>query len=130
MAVVLDTWPVMRMLEGEQPIAARVADLIVRDAPWMSWINLGEAYYSMRRQRGARAADEVLQTLTGGIQAELPTASRVVEAATLKSEYRMSYADAFAAATAIAHDAELWTGDPELLVPDAPWRWRDLRQAQ
>jgi len=35
---------------------------------------------------------------------------------------------AFAAATAIAHDAELWTGDPELLVSDAPWRWRDLRR--
>ena len=26
-----------------------------------------------------------------------------------------------------ADDAELWTGDPELLVPDAPWRALDLR---
>lgn len=129
MAVVLDTWPVMRMLEGEQPAAAQVADLIDREPPWMSWINLGEAHYIMRRQRGAPAANEVLHMLTGGILAELPTAERVIEAATIKSEYRMSYADAFAAATAIAHDAELWTGDPELLVPDAPWRWRDLRRA-
>lgn len=130
MAVVLDTWPVIRMLEGEQPVAAQVAELIVREPPWMSWINLGEAYYSMRRQRGAKAADEVLHMLTGSLQAELPTRERVVEAATLKSDYRMSYADAFAAATAIAHDAELWTGDPELFVPNAPWRWRDLCQAE
>lgn len=39
----------------------------------------------------------------------------------------MAYADAFGAAVAIATDATLWTGDPELLVVDAPWRWRDLR---
>ena len=42
----------------------------------------------------------------------------------------MAYADAFAAETARAHDAELWTGDPELLLPDARWRWRDLRVAR
>ena len=24
-------------------------------------------------------------------------------------------------------DAELWTGDPELLIDDGGWRWRDLR---
>ena len=39
----------------------------------------------------------------------------------------MAYADAFAAATAIAHNASLWTGDPELLIVGAPWTWRDLR---
>ncbi len=31
----------------------------------------------------------------------------------------MAYADVFAAATAIAYEATLWTGDPELLVVDA-----------
>ena len=69
----------------------------------------------------------MLQRLSANVTADIPTPTRVIEAATLKSEYAMSYADAFAAATAIAHDAELWTGDPELLRPDAPWRWRDLR---
>jgi predicted nucleic acid-binding protein len=61
------------------------------------------------------------------IACEVPDEQRVLEAARLKSDHRMSYADAFAAATAIAHDAELWTGDPELLLDDAPWRWLDLR---
>lgn len=46
--------------------------------------------------------------------------------AAIKAEFPLSYAKPFAAVTAIANDAELWTGDPELLVPDAPWRWRDL----
>ncbi len=33
--------------------------------------------------------------------------------------------DAFATAT--AHEATLWTGDPELLLEDAPWNYEDLR---
>ena len=128
MAVVLDTWPVMQMLEGEQPAATLTTELIDRESPTMSWINLGEVYYTVRRRRGARTAEDVLRRLTGNISAELPTAERVVEAAAIKAEFPLSYADAFAAATAIAHDAELWTGDPELLLPDALWRWRDLRR--
>jgi hypothetical protein len=39
----------------------------------------------------------------------------------------MAYADAFAAATAIAHRATLLTGVPELLIDDAVWGWEDLR---
>lgn len=39
----------------------------------------------------------------------------------------MAYADAFAAALTVARGATLWTGDPELLVDGAAWRWRDLR---
>jgi hypothetical protein len=45
----------------------------------------------------------------------------------LKADHPMAYADTFAAATAVAHDATLVTGDPELLIDDAPWRWEDLR---
>jgi hypothetical protein len=41
----------------------------------------------------------------------------------------MAYADAFAAALSLAHDATLWTGDPELLTDGSRWRWRDLRQS-
>ncbi|WP_420446663.1 PIN domain-containing protein [Candidatus Poriferisodalis sp.] len=127
MAVVLDTWPVMHFLQGRDPIRTMTTELLERSDAVMSWINLGEVFYSVRRRWGAEAADSVLQRLSANVTADIPTPTRVIEAATLKSEYAMSYADAFAAATAIAHDAELWTGDPELLRPDAPWRWRDLR---
>ena len=130
MTVVLDTWPVMQFMQGRASLAQQLSELLEDGEAVMSWINVGEVYYSIRRRWGPQLADELLPRLLANVAAETPTSLRVVEAARLKSEYRMSYADAFAAATAMAHDAELWTGDPELLVPDAPWRWRDLRQAQ
>lgn len=44
-----------------------------------------------------------------------------MDVAAIKSTFAMSYADAFAAATAVQLGAALWTGDPELLVDGAPW---------
>ncbi len=44
----------------------------------------------------------------------------MIEAARIKADHHMAYADAFAAATAMAHHADRWTGDPGLLVHDAP----------
>jgi predicted nucleic acid-binding protein len=52
----------------------------------------------------------------------------VLDAARNKADHPMGYADAFSAALAIAEGAELWTGDPELLLDGAGWRWRDLRE--
>ena len=61
------------------------------------------------------------------IDARLPDAGLVVDAARIKADHPMAYADAFAAALTVAFDATLWTGDPELLVDGSSWRWRDLR---
>ena len=127
MTVVLDSWAVIRYLENAQPAATAVAELLGADRPVMSWINLGEVFSVIRRGFGEEAAHSTVRDLRVEIAPELPNESRVLEAARIKAEYPMAYADAFAAATAIAHDAMLWTGDPELLIEDAPWRWRDLR---
>ncbi len=81
----------------------------------------------MRRAHGEAEALEVVRDLRDVIDAERPTEADVLNAGRIKADFAMSYADAFAAATAMAHDATLWTGDPELLVADAPWTWRDLR---
>ena len=43
---------------------------------------------------------------------EVPTAGRVMDAARIKVDHSMGYADAFADATAVNHEATLWTGDP------------------
>lgn len=51
----------------------------------------------------------------------------MIQAARLKADHRFAYADAFAAATTMAHDALLLTGDPELSQPRVPWRVEDLR---
>lgn len=127
MTVVLDSWAIIRYLEDAPPAAGHVAALLEGSRPMVSWINLGEVFYVVRRLEGERAATSTVRDLDRFLAAELPKAARVIEAARIKAEHPMAYADGFAAATAIAHDAILWTGDPELLVTGAPWRWRDLR---
>lgn len=127
MTTVLDSWAVVRYLEDARPAATRVGALLDRERPIMSWINLGEVFYVVRRLHGEDEAAETVRDLRNAVQPELPTTERVLSAARIKSEHPLAYADAFAAATALAHDAELWTGDPELLVEGSPWRWRDLR---
>ena len=128
MTVVLDSWAVLRLLEGDEPAASRVEatfDGTVR--PVMSWMNVGEVYYVVMRLRGGDEADSILRDLRAPIDLELPSEDRVVAAAAIKADHAMAYADAFAAATAMAHDAILLTGDPELLLDDATWQFEDLR---
>jgi predicted nucleic acid-binding protein len=129
MSHVLDSWAVLRLLEGSLPAASRVEQVCATERPIMSWINVGEVFYVIRRLAGDAAARATVRDLRPALALELPTEHRVLEAARLKAEHRMAYADAFAASTAIAHDAVLLTGDPELLVRDAPWRFEDLRSA-
>lgn len=127
MTVVLDSWAVLRYLEDSSPAAEAVGDVLGQEKPLMSWINLGEVHYVLRRLHGEDVATETVRDLRDVIDARLPDESLVIDAARLKADLPMAYADAFAAALAIASNATLWTGDPELLVDGSPWRWRDLR---
>lgn len=61
------------------------------------------------------------------LRLDLPTEARVLQAAALKAAHRMSYAEAFAVATATAHHAVLLTGDPEIIDGDPEWSVEDLR---
>jgi predicted nucleic acid-binding protein len=127
MTTVLDSWAILRFLDDEGDAAETVAGLLAVERPVMSWINLGEVFYVIRRSAGEEAAVSTVRDLRDVVVAELPDEQRVLQAGRIKSDYPLAFADAFAAATAQAHDAELWTGDPELLVDGAPWAWRDLR---
>jgi ribonuclease VapC len=127
--VVLDSWAVLRYLEGTEPAAMLVAELLDGERPLMSWINLGELHYVLRRRVGEDEATETVRDLRQVIDVRLPDEHLVLEAARLKADHPMAYADAFGAALAMAHQATLWTGDPELLVDGSPWRWRDLRRS-
>lgn len=127
MTVVLDSWAVLRYLEDAGEAAAEVAELLETDRPLMSWINLGEVHYVLRRLHGEDDAVETVRDLRDVLDARLPDERLVLDAARIKADRPMSFADAFAAALAVAQDAVLWTGDPELLVEAAPWRWKDLR---
>jgi predicted nucleic acid-binding protein len=128
-SVVLDSWAMLRLLEDSGPAARMVEELLGRDRPAMSWINLGEVFYVVRRRHGDDAASETVRDVRDVVDARLPDERLILDAARLKAGHPMSYADAFAAAQAIALDAELWTGDPELLVDGSAWRWRDLRSS-
>lgn len=127
MTVVLDSWAVLALLEDHPSASHTVAQLLETDRPVMSWINLGEVFYVVRRAAGEDNAVGTVRDLRDVVAAELPGEPLVIDAARLRADHPLAYADAFAAATARQHRAELWTGDPELLVPGAPWRWRDLR---
>lgn len=128
MTIVLDSWAVLRYLDGAEPAATLVENLLAEQRPLLSWINLGEVHYVLRRAHGEGVANETIRDLRDVVDARLPDVSLVLDAARIKADHPMAYADAFGAALALAEGAELWTGDPELLLDGARWRWRDLRE--
>ncbi len=123
----LDSWAVLRYLEGADPAATAVSELLETERPLMSWINLGEVFYILCRRFGEDEAAETVRDLQAAIDVRLPDERLVLSAARAKAANPMAYADAFAAALAMRFNATLWTGDPELLLDECDWRWRDLR---
>lgn len=117
----LDTWAVLAYLQGEEPAAARVCDVIESAQAgtarlFISIINLGEVYYRIGKVKSAKEAESTLADLRLlSIEIISATDDIVLAAARLKMAHAISYADAFAAVTAIQKDAILLTGDPELL---------------
>ncbi len=130
MTIVLDSWAVLRFLENAGPAADVVAALLDEQRPLMSWINLGEVHYVVRRSHGEDAAMETVRDLRDVVDVRLPDERAVLDAARIKADHPMAFADAFGAALAVAEGATLWTGDPELLIAGAAWQWRDLRDTE
>lgn len=122
----LDSWAVLAWLEGVEPAASRVQDALASH-PVMSWINVGEVAYVLERRAGVDRSREVVRELRRLLNLDLPTEERVIEAARVKAGHRMAFADAFAVATALAHGADLLTGDPEILRGGKSWSVVDLR---
>jgi predicted nucleic acid-binding protein len=112
--VVLDSWAVLRWLEGIEPVAGRV-ETVVADHSVMSWINLGEVFEVVWRASGAAVARRTVSDIRARVLLDDATPERVLAAARIKAEYPMALGDAFVAATAVAHDAAVLTGAPELL---------------
>jgi predicted nucleic acid-binding protein len=124
--VCLDSWAVLRWLEGTEPAANRV-DIALQDRPVMSLVNVGEVFYIVRRARDDAVALEVLDGLRARVEFDVPNEERVVASARIKAVYPMAFADAFAIATSVAHSAVLLTGDPEIIDADGRWQVEDLR---
>lgn len=118
---VLDAWAILAFLQGEEPAASRVREVIegAQDRTarlFVSIINICEVYYRVGKTHSAKEADSVLTDLYL-LPIEILSADddTVLAAARLKMTYVLSYADAFAAVIAQQIDATLLTGDPELL---------------
>lgn len=117
----LDAWAILAFLQGEEPAASRVREVIESAQEgtvrlFASIVNIGEVYYRIGKIRNQKEADSVLKDLYL-LPVEIISADddTVLEAARLKMRHVLSYADAFAAVTAQQKDATLLTGDPELL---------------
>jgi predicted nucleic acid-binding protein len=125
--VCLDAWAVLAWLDGDEPAAGAVQEAFDTGRPWMSWLNVGEVAYQLERRHGADEATLVVGRLRAAVATDDVTPNRVLAAAHIKAAHPIAFADCFAAATAAARDATLFTGDPELLDRDVGCRVRDLR---
>ena len=123
-AYVLDSWAVIAYLEDE-PSAEQVEELIAtaheEQIPiYMSVVNVGEVWYTLAREVSEEEANTGVKMLSDlRIQFENVDWELTMEAARFKSQNKMSYADAFAAALAKVKKADLVTGDNEFKPLDS-----------
>ena len=111
----LDSWAVLAWLDGEEPAAGFVERTVKRERPPMSWINLIEVHYRTVRDHGKQEADQVLAELRPLVTESLPGIVAMRSVSSLKAEHPIALADCFAVALAAEEEAELLTGDPEII---------------
>jgi predicted nucleic acid-binding protein len=81
---------------------------------YLNAINLGEIIYTTKKDFGDQKKLEVLASIERLNFRILPIPNELIfQASEYKAEYRISYADCFALASAVEHKAVIVTGDPE-----------------
>jgi len=115
---VLDTFALIAYLRDE-PAAAQIEKALA-DAKkgkcrlLVSLINFGEILYIVERRGGVAKAQDTLALIRQLPIEFLPADEQAVfDAAHIKANHALSYADAFAVAAAILESAIILTGDPE-----------------
>jgi len=117
-AKVLDSFALIAYFRDETG-AETMEDMLVaagkKDSPLlMTDVNYAEVKYSIVRKDGAEAWEEAAKVLQGLPIDFHPTTRALADtAADFKARFKLSLADAFAAALAKERRAELVTGDPE-----------------
>lgn len=129
-AKVLDSFALLAYFRDE-PGAAQVEALLVaagkHDRPLhMTDVNYAEVKYAILKKDGATAWERAARVLQS-LPIEFHSTSRALAdlAADFKARFKISLADAFAAALAKEQKAELVTSDPEFkaLEKDVSIRW-------
>jgi predicted nucleic acid-binding protein len=116
--LVLDSFALVALFHKE-PGWQRVQAVLyeqekVNSRAFLNWINWGEFFYIVKRRVGAAKAEEALRRLEQLPLELVPLDLPLVRAAAeIKSEYTVSYADAFCVATAQRVNATILTSDQE-----------------
>lgn len=117
-SVVFDSHAILRFAQDEAG-ADKVEELLKASEDGKMWafineINLGEVYYITIGRVGLEAARRFLEQFTALAIEQVTTSWEIIEAASrIKADFAVSYADCFAAATALKYHAVIVTGDPE-----------------
>ena len=127
---VLDSYALLALLRDE-PGAETVADLLERAGQQnrsvhMTEVNYAEVQYTIRRKDGETVWASIAgQLLAAPIEFHAADRRLADVAAGFKARFKISLADAFAAALAKERKAELVTGDPEFraLEKEIKIRW-------
>jgi len=119
---VVDAWAALAFLRKEGSADATMRRYLKRADSGnvrllMSLVNLGEVYYRMIQLAGVDQADERLRLFRKLPIEMVPVREPLaMEAGRIKAQYRISFADAFAVATARVESGTVLTGDPEILA--------------
>jgi len=116
---VLDAWALLAWLQNEQPAASVVQEHL--DAAdqgkiqlHLSVVNAGEVFYRLAKSRSRKIAQRFRADLAGmPLRLHTPGTEEIWQAALLKSQAQISYADGFAAGLAQRLGVVLVTGDPD-----------------
>jgi ribonuclease VapC len=81
----------------------------------MNDINIGESFYILAKERGLDQAEYFIDAILPNLPITKigNTLREVIDAAKIKAQYPISYADCFVVATAIREKAAIVTGDPD-----------------
>ena len=114
----LDSFAVLAWIQDEE--GAQVVEDLLYGAQRgegqiiMNIIKLGEVFYRCARLQDLQFARDILERFRLLPIRIVPCPNDLVlQAAEIKVEYPIAYADAFVAATALSEDAQVVTGDPE-----------------
>ena len=111
---VFDSFALLAYLKREKG-SDRIMGYLYSDEVIVNAVNLGEVFYILARSHGIEKARYFVATILPSLPLACVTngCEDVLEAARIKAEYSLSYADCFAVATALKEDAPVVTGDPE-----------------
>lgn len=92
----------------------------------MSVINMGEVLYVLLKHIGEQSAFQYVQVLQHAVTMIEVDANMAIEAAMLKHQYKLGYADSFAAALALGSKATLLSADPSFEKVGKSLKWMRL----